>query len=62
MRKYSNKIVFSFAEGDLNFLLYTALDKVSFLPTGYLFELWRWGLFSGEIKPEEMNTKWWELR
>ncbi|XP_015913714.1 angiotensin-converting enzyme [Parasteatoda tepidariorum] len=49
-------------EGDLNFLLRTALDKVSFLPSGYLIDLWRWGLFSGEIKPEEMNTKWWGLR
>ncbi|GFT09102.1 angiotensin-converting enzyme [Nephila pilipes] len=49
-------------EGDLNFLLRTALDKVSFLPSGYLIDLWRWGLFSGEIKPEEMNSKWWDLR
>ncbi|XP_055929558.1 inactive angiotensin-converting enzyme-related protein-like [Argiope bruennichi] len=49
-------------EGDLNFLLRTALDKVSFLPSGYLIDLWRWGLFRGEIKPENMNSKWWELR
>ncbi|XP_035222390.1 uncharacterized protein LOC118195242 [Stegodyphus dumicola] len=49
-------------EGDLNFLLRTALDKVSFLPSGYLIDLWRWGLFSGDIKTEEMNTKWWDLR
>ncbi|GFY40190.1 angiotensin-converting enzyme [Trichonephila inaurata madagascariensis] len=49
-------------EGDLNFLLRTALDKVSFLPSGYLIDLWRWGLFSGQINSEEMNTKWWDLR
>lgn len=49
-------------EGDLNFLLRTALEKVSFLPSGYLIDLWRWGLFSGEIKYEEMNRRWWELR
>ncbi|GBN45332.1 Angiotensin-converting enzyme [Araneus ventricosus] len=49
-------------EGDLNFLLRTALDKVSFLPSGYLIDLWRWGLFRGEIKPENMNSKWWDLR
>ncbi|KAG8175126.1 hypothetical protein JTE90_010533 [Oedothorax gibbosus] len=49
-------------EGDLNFLLRTALDKVSFLPSGYLIDQWRWGLFSGDIKPDEMNTKWWDLR
>ncbi|GIY34930.1 angiotensin-converting enzyme [Caerostris extrusa] len=49
-------------KGDLNFLLRTALDKVSFLPSGYLIDLWRWDLFRGDIQPENMNTKWWDLR
>ena len=39
-----------------------ALEKVAFLPFGYLVDLWRWGVFSGKIKPSEYNKKWWDLR
>jgi peptidyl-dipeptidase A len=39
-----------------------ALEKVAFLPFGYLIDKWRWDIFSGEIAPEEYNTKWWEYR
>lgn len=49
-------------EGDLNYLMSIALDKIAFLPFGYLMDLWRWKVFNGQIKPEEMNQKWWELR
>jgi len=49
-------------EGDLNFLYSVALKKLAFQPSGYLIDLWRWRVFSGEYKPEEYNTKWWELR
>ncbi|XP_022240774.1 angiotensin-converting enzyme-like isoform X1 [Limulus polyphemus] len=49
-------------EGDINYLYSIALDKISFLPFGYLMDLWRWGIFSGNTSVEEMNTKWWELR
>ncbi|KAM4525933.1 angiotensin-converting enzyme [Fundulus diaphanus] len=49
-------------ETDLNFLLKTALDKIAFLPFGYLVDLWRWGVFSGSTPPEEYNSAWWQLR
>ena len=47
---------------DIGFLLQRALDKVAFLPFGYLVDQWRWKVFSGEIKPEDYNKGWWELR
>jgi peptidyl-dipeptidase A len=39
-----------------------ALDKIAFLPFGKLIDEWRWKVFSGEIKPENYNSAWWELR
>ncbi|HEX7035904.1 MAG TPA: M2 family metallopeptidase [Pseudomonadales bacterium] len=47
---------------DVGLLLRQALDKVAFLPFGLLIDKWRWGVFSGEITPEEYNTAWTELR
>ena len=47
---------------DIGFLLNRALDKVAFLPFGYLVDQWRWKVFSGEIKPESYNKAWWDLR
>jgi peptidyl-dipeptidase A len=47
---------------DVAFLLRDALDRVAFLPFGKLIDQWRWEVFSGKIGPEELNTKWWELR
>ncbi|HLT35120.1 MAG TPA: M2 family metallopeptidase [Enhygromyxa sp.] len=38
------------------------LEKISFLPFGLLIDRWRWGVFSGEIEPEEYNAAWWKLR
>ncbi|MFO7567275.1 MAG: M2 family metallopeptidase [Enhygromyxa sp.] len=38
------------------------LEKIAFLPFGLLIDRWRWGVFSGEIKPEEYNAAWWTLR
>ncbi|XP_064084729.1 angiotensin-converting enzyme-like [Macrobrachium nipponense] len=49
-------------ETDINFLFNMALDKIAFLPFGYLVDKWRWELFSGEISTSEMNSRWWELR
>uniref|UniRef100_A0A3Q2QZH4 Angiotensin-converting enzyme n=1 Tax=Fundulus heteroclitus TaxID=8078 RepID=A0A3Q2QZH4_FUNHE len=54
--------VTSDVETDLNFLLKTALDKIAFLPFGYLVDLWRWGVFSGSTPPEKYNSAWWQLR
>jgi peptidyl-dipeptidase A len=50
------------ADKDLGLLLRDALDKVAFLPFGLLIDQWRWGVFSGEITPDEYNQAWWELR
>ena len=50
------------SNADLGFLLNRALDKVAFLPFGYLVDQWRWKVFSGEIGPNDYNKAWWELR
>lgn len=50
------------SSADLGFLLNRALDKVAFLPFGYLVDQWRWKVFSGEIGPNDYNRSWWELR
>ena len=42
--------------------MYVALDKVAFLPFGLLVDKWRWEAFSGAIKPEQYNERWWQLR
>ncbi|MGZ4814490.1 MAG: M2 family metallopeptidase [Terriglobales bacterium] len=47
---------------DIGLLLDRALDKVAFLPFGYMVDQWRWKVFSGEIKPAEYNKGWWDLR
>lgn len=47
---------------DIGYLLNTALDKVAFLPFGLLIDKWRWGVFSGQITPEQYNKMWWELK
>lgn len=39
-----------------------ALDKIAFLPFGKLIDQWRWKVYSGEIKPEDYNKAWWDLR
>ncbi len=47
---------------DIGLLLRQALDKVAFLPFGYLVDQWRWKVFSGEAGPGDYNRTWWELR
>ncbi|MFN2387855.1 MAG: M2 family metallopeptidase [Thermoanaerobaculia bacterium] len=47
---------------DIGLLLSRALDKVAFLPFGLSIDQWRWKVFSGEIKPENYNATWWEMR
>ncbi len=50
------------AENDTPQLLKQALDRVAFLPFGYVIDQWRWKVFSGEIKPADYNKAWWDLR
>ncbi|XP_068231191.1 angiotensin-converting enzyme-like [Palaemon carinicauda] len=47
---------------DLNFLMRMALEKIAFLPFGYLIDKFRWGVFDGSIPTEQMNAAWWKLR
>lgn len=49
-------------QGLINLQLKEALEKVAFLPFGLLIDRWRWEVFSGQIKPEDYNKAWWELR
>ncbi len=49
-------------ETTLNFQMQTALKKIAFLPSGYLLDIWRWDVFSGETTFDHMNKRWWELR
>ncbi|MGQ0587349.1 MAG: M2 family metallopeptidase [Gammaproteobacteria bacterium] len=39
-----------------------ALDKIAFLPWAKLVDQWRWKVFAGEIKPQDYNAAWWQLR
>ncbi|WP_394201805.1 M2 family metallopeptidase [Shewanella waksmanii] len=50
------------ASKDIGLLLKQALDKVAFMPFGLMIDQWRWKVFSGEIKPQDYNKAWWELR
>lgn len=49
-------------EGDLNYMMGMALDKIAFLPAGVMMDLWRWQVFSGEIPPSQYNSKWWDFK
>jgi peptidyl-dipeptidase A len=53
--KISNKAI-------INRQMRMALDKIAFLPFGKLIDEWRWGVFSGDIKPEDYNKAWWDMR
>ena len=55
-------MIFYISENDINFLMKMALEKIAFLPFGYLIDQWRWSVFSGETQPDKYNEKWWELR
>ncbi|XP_074835263.1 angiotensin-converting enzyme [Carettochelys insculpta] len=50
------------SESDINYLMSIALDKIAFLPFGYLMDQWRWKVFDGRIKEDEYNQQWWNLR
>ncbi|XP_055597642.1 angiotensin-converting enzyme-like [Uranotaenia lowii] len=46
----------------INQIYRSALTKLVFLPYAYTIDKYRYGIFRGEIKPEEANCKFWELR
>jgi peptidyl-dipeptidase A len=49
-------------EAVINRQMLLALDSIAFLPFGKLIDEWRWGVFSGQIGPEDYNKAWWDLR
>ncbi|MGH8178811.1 MAG: M2 family metallopeptidase [Steroidobacter sp.] len=49
-------------QATINQQMKLALDKIAFLPFGKLIDEWRWKVFSGEVKPDNYNAAWWELR
>lgn len=49
-------------EADINFLMAMALQKIAFLPFGFLIDQWRWSVFRNETTIDNYNKKWWELR
>ena len=50
------------AEKDIGLLLRQAMDKVAFMPFGYVVDKWRWGVFDGSITPANYNQAWVELK
>jgi peptidyl-dipeptidase A len=50
------------SSNDIGMLLKLALDKIAFVPFGLMVDQWRWKVFSGELKPADYNTGWWQLR
>lgn len=50
------------ADKDNGLLLRQAMDKVAFLPFSVIVDKWRWGVFAGDIKPNDYNTAWTKLR
>ena len=50
------------ADKDIGLLLRQGMDKVAFLPFGLLIDKWRWGVFSGDIKPGGYQAAWDALR
>ena len=54
--------MFLHSEADMNYLMKQALEKIAFLPFGYMIDQWRWGVFNGDIVKEDYNKKWIDLR
>ncbi|ETN62918.1 angiotensin-converting enzyme 9 [Anopheles darlingi] len=47
---------------NVNALFEMALERVAFLPFGYLIDMWRWDVFSGAVNESNWNAHWWKLR
>ncbi len=50
------------ADQDRSLLLRQALDKIAFLPFGLLVDRYRWGIYSGEIQPDQYQSAWDAMR
>lgn len=49
-------------EESVNFLMKMALQKIAFLPFGYLIDKYRWNIFRGNITEDNYNQEWWRMR
>lgn len=49
-------------EGEINFLMLIAMDKLVFVPFAYIMDKFRWNVFSGKISENEYTAKWWEYK
>ncbi|GAB0092396.1 Angiotensin-converting enzyme [Sergentomyia squamirostris] len=49
-------------EDNINALFSMALERVAFLPFGYLIDKWRWDVFRQAIDETQWNSHWWDLR
>merc|ERR1719410_1987482 len=49
-------------ETNINILFDNALERIAFLPFGYLVDKFRWDVYSGVTTKENMNCHWWNLR
>lgn len=49
-------------ESDMNFLIKIALEKVAFLPYGYLMDKYRWEIGNITFPEENCNKEYWKLR
>lgn len=47
---------------NINSLFKMALERIAFLPFGYLIDMFRWKVFAGDFEKDEWNNQWWELR
>jgi len=46
---------------DIGPLLYTALQKVAFMPFAYKVDKWRWQVYGGQVQPGDYDKAWWAL-
>lgn len=49
------------ANFDLYLLMKLAFSKIPLIPFQYLFDVYRWDLFSGKVKFEDSNDHYWNL-
>ncbi|BES96670.1 Angiotensin-converting enzyme [Nesidiocoris tenuis] len=49
-------------EDTINSLLETSLDKIAFLPFGFLIDQYRWDVLRGVTNTENLECAWWKLR
>lgn len=49
-------------ETDINILFENALQRLAFMPFGYLIDKYRWDLLSGHVSKDDLNCHWVKLR